>query len=152
MSIFCTPTYKSKCPQQLVLIPCNITYQGTKGVLFLQFYLLSQKILKAFINYLQSYLLDQKVSIAFGQIIYTPTYWIKKPVIKNYWIKISKQFLSISCNLAYQIKNLWTVFINFLQPYLSERKNLNSFYQFLTTLLIKLKNLQQFLSISYTPT
>ena len=78
-SNFCTPSYKSKGPQQLALIPYNITYQGTKGVLFLQFYLLSQKILKAFINYLQSYLLDQNISIAFGQILYNPTYWIKKP-------------------------------------------------------------------------
>ena len=76
---FFVPLHKFKSPQQLVLIPYNITYQGTKGVLFLQFYLLSQKILKYFINYLQSYLLDENISIAFGQILYTPTYWIKKP-------------------------------------------------------------------------
>ena len=83
-------------------------------------------------------------------------------------MKISEQFLSISYNLAYRIKNTWKDFINFLQPYLSHQKisavcvnflqhylsdweNLNSFYQFLITLLIKSKNLQQFLAVSYTP-
>ena len=81
------------------------------------------------------------------------------------WPKNHQQFLSISYNLAYRIKNLWTVFINFLQPYLlhqkisavcinflqhylPDRENLNSFYQFLTALLDQkaLNSFYQFLT------